>query len=402
MKIAITIAAVLLAAGVAHAKGTTTATAPAAPAKPVEAKPAEAKPKKAAVDEFAGVRVIYADANALWSTDARGKGTATKLLDLSGEALALRSDPAGRVLVVNVGGVWSWLATDAASPSLAALPCTADGGLSITADAEYVVCGSGSGSTQLVRLRTGAKVVRAVPSASAVLVGPANARVLMWGDADGVWSALAKRKDDLANKKLLAPAPLRGLSIRPDGARALGVFAGIQRKGKTETATELLYGFALDGTAARRKSIRGGVVVQWSADGAWALVQDGTKACVMRVVGGEYKCWKGYQGVALSPDGESALLLGSPKASGGGGAEPDDSADPGGDGEGGGGGGDDEPVAEPAAEATPTPAVTGERALYRARVPGTYTAAPAMIVGKMAGAAAWLPAPVAAAPAATP
>lgn len=388
--LACTLVATLLGAGVAHAKGDTAA-APAAP----PAKAVEAKPKKATADEFAGVRVVFAEGSALYQIDARGKDAATKLVDLSGEATALRSDPAGRVVVVNVGGAWSWLATDAATPTLTALPCTADGGLSISADAEYVVCGAAGNATQLVRLRTGAKVVRAVPSASAVLVGPASARTLVWGDADGVWSALAKRKDDLAAKRQLAPAPLRGLSINPAGTRALGVYAGIQRKGKVETPTELLYGFALDGTAARRKSIRGGVVVQWSADGVWALVQDGAKACVMRVVGGEYKCWKGYQAVALAPDGVSALLLGSPKAGAGGGAEPDDTADPGGDGE---GGGDD--AADAADDAADAAALTasGERALYRARVPGTYTTAPAMIVSKMSGAAVWLPAPAATTP----
>jgi hypothetical protein len=165
------------------------------------------------------------------------------------------------------------------------------------------------------------------------------------------------------------------------------VFEGVQRKGKTETKTELLYGFALDGTAARRKSIREGKVVQWSADGVWALVQDGSKACVMRVVGGEYKCWKGYTAVALSPDGASALLLGSASASPAA-AEDDDKHEGGEGGEGGEDDGDEE-----ADDATTAPAAGGERALYRAIVPGTYTERPTQIVAKVAGAATWLPAP---------
>jgi hypothetical protein len=108
---------------------------------------------------------------------------------------------------------------------------------------------------------------------------------------------------------VLAPHVPRGhLSVSPDGARAVGRYQ--------DGDGEALFGFRLDGRAARRKLITG-TPVAWSADSVWLAVDGEDTACVLRAVGGEYKCWDHFRAFAISPDG-SLALLGKPPESGSG------------------------------------------------------------------------------------
>ena len=107
--------------------------------------------------------------------------------------------------------------------------------------------------------------------------------------------------------KVVAPhAPLDRLLVSPDGARAVGRY----RDGDGDA----LFGFRLDGRAARRKLITG-TPVAWSGDSAWLAVDGEDTACVLRAVGGEYKCWDDFRALAVSADGGLALL-GKPPESG--------------------------------------------------------------------------------------
>jgi hypothetical protein len=182
----------------------------------------------------------------------------------------------------------------------------------------------------------------------------------------------------------------------------------------------------LDGHGGRRKAIRDGVAVEWSHDAQWILVQDGGSTCIMRVSGGQYKCWRGYTAASLSSDGRWALALGNrdgskkqiaARASKAGGkaskAAPskasaaatraasraaDDLASM----------ADDkpwdhldEPSDEPeSAESREAPAnddvsvapPSGPLSLYRLRLEGAFTDRPTLLVKVVDGAAVWVPA----------
>ncbi|MBC7977604.1 MAG: hypothetical protein H7138_21720, partial [Myxococcales bacterium] len=240
----------------------------------------------------------------------------------------------------------------------------------------------------------------------------------VWADATGVWTALAF---DPKRKSRVAPdAPLRGFIASPDGARGVGVYADQVYSDLHHTRpAEVLMTVQLDGSGGRRKAIRDGVVVEWSHDSQWILVQDGASACIMRAGGGQYKCWKGFTAASISSDGRFALVLGnrdgarktSEKGDKSDRGDKVDKADR----------GDkasakssklarrdepatkpwdriDEPSNEP--EAGEAPAATddvnvappsGPLALYRVRIEGAFTDRPTLLVKIVDGAAVWVP-----------
>ena len=66
--------------------------------------------------------------------------------------------------------------------------------------------------------------------------------------------------------------------------------------------------FKVGGTKARRVLLRDAVPVSWSANGQWLLIGLGESACIIRAVGGQYKCWTGYLPLAIAGDGSQAVL----------------------------------------------------------------------------------------------
>ncbi|MBS1119919.1 MAG: hypothetical protein H6Q90_2147 [Deltaproteobacteria bacterium] len=301
--------------------------------------------------------VIYQRGAALYRTAARGdtKGTAeTELAKLPGKnptVRTLRSDARGTVLLVEVSGTWSWLALDGQAHTLTELPC-ADGPAELAEDGLCVLCGaratgraggSNTGSV-IVNLRTGKQVPVALPAPR--LAGTGKLRKLVWTDAAGVWAAPIT---DLARKTQVAPEPpLRGFLPSHDGARAMGVYADFVHEGKQQKPAEMLEGFALDGQGARRKGLPSALPLEWSHDNQYVLMQDGTAACLVRAMGGQYKCWKGYTAVSLAPDGSYALVLGDRD---------------------------------------------GKRALLRAQLAGPYDETPVVVTKPVDGSAAvWIPA----------
>jgi hypothetical protein len=345
-------------------------------------------------DDTGAGTIVFARGGALYRVDSRGRGE-TQLADLpAGSSVrALRADASGKVLLVDLGASWAWLPLDGSSASLDPLPC-GEGPAQLTEDGVGVLCrAKGAPGSILVELNP-RKVFSLAAAGPSVLhiSGAAGARSLVWADATGVWRAPVAdpRKKALA----AADAPLRGFSTSPDGERALGIFADTVYTDAHHTKPlEQLESFALDGKATRRKSIKDGIAVDWSHDSAWVLVQEGPKACLMRAVGGEYKCWKGYTAASLSPDGRWGLLLGNraadkPKDPPRGKHRPAPPPRP--------------PSSEPE-EATPDssdeppdtaiPPPTGPLSLYRARLEGAFTDPPALLVKVVDGAAVWIPAP---------
>jgi hypothetical protein len=373
------------------------------------AEDAAADDDAATVDPLRIATVVFARDHSLWRIDAKGKGEPTEVVALGAPASdvrALRTDARGTVLLVDVAGAWSWMKLDGKTTTLTALPCK--GAATLAPDASCVVCGNGKDRVRIIDLASGKAFDIPVPAAGAALVGDAAARKLVWSDG-GLWSA---PPGAIGKKQVVAPeSPLRSLSVAPDGSRALGVYEGEVHQSRKATATaELLYQFALDGTAARRKSIRAGVPVMWSHDSAWVLIQDGARACIARAVGGEYKCWKGFTAVSIAPDGSWALVLGQRKTEATKGkarsgkdkagkakgkpaadtstdaAEPETRPATGASAEGEAG----EADAAPADDAA-VPLPTGPLSLYRAQLSGAFADSPALVVREVDGAAVWLP-----------
>ena len=369
--------------------------------------------------------MIFTRGSSLFQVDAKGKAE-TEIAQLPAKVTvrALRSDADGAVLLADLAGKWEWMPLDGQAKALIDLPC-GDGPAQLAEDGTSVLCRSPRAVNQslLVELPRGtaakpAKTVAIdIPPATARLAGVGSERTLVWADATGVWTAAP---DDLKTRTRVAPdPPLRGFLASPDGARAIGVWAGQVYTGVRNTGiAEVLMTIALDGHGARRKAIRDGIAVEWSHDAQWVLVQDGASACIMRASGGQYKCWRGYTAASLSSDGRWGLALGNrdgskkqtppkpaakppagklsanakparpagpAKAGGSAGKPPDGSEEP-----------SDEPeAAEPPPDnddvsvAPPTCPLS----LYRLRLEGAFTDHPTLLVKVVDGAAVWVPKP---------
>jgi hypothetical protein len=94
-------------------------------------------------DEPAG-SIIFARGGSLYRTDTRGRGE-TEIAKLPAKATvrALRTDAAGKVLLVDLGGQWSWMPLDGTA-ALADLPCT-EGPAQLAEDGACVLCKAASG-----------------------------------------------------------------------------------------------------------------------------------------------------------------------------------------------------------------------------------------------------------------
>lgn len=389
--------------------------------------------------------IIFGRGTSLWRTDPRGKANAQVVASLpegrvATDVAALKTDAAGRVLLAEIGSKWYWLALDASQPNFRPLACGA-GTAELAPQANYVVCAGAKRGTAIIRLADGVITTREVPTQGARLAMEGSSLDLIWADKNGIWRApLAKPKQII---KVAADAPSHHLSISPDGSRAVGFF-------ENPPHGHVLFGFALDGIAARRKGIKAGIPLSWSHDGMWILVQDGTSACLMRTLGGQYKCWKGFVAGAAAPDGHWQLMFGNEpapstkptkgssrakattkgkgkdkakktvatKGKGGSGnaplpsnslppvstetpaepptqlapALPDDAAEDGQDES-----GDDEPEADRQSidgglAAAPTaPLGKGPHNLYRGQLEGAFTDRPVLVVHDVAGAVVWVP-----------
>lgn len=314
-----------------------------------------AAPAWAKEEDFRGGSIVFARDSSLWKTDPKGKGPAVEIVALPGAAKdvrMIRTDAAGAVILFDLGGAWWWARYDAAATAPAKpekLGC-ADAPARLTRDGRIVVCADADGRAMLIGLVTG-KIVRTRLPADGARVVVDGARELLWADADGIWAAPLR---SLKKRREVAPEPpLRSFLAAPDGSRGVGVYAGHVFEKRQKVPADVLDGFALDGTASRRMLHRDAVVIDWSWDSQWVLVQLGDQACVTRAVGGQYKCWEDYRAVSIAEDGRWVVLLGKRR------------------------GGED-----------------GEQSVYRGRLEGAYTDRPSLVETVVDGAALWLPGPV--------
>ncbi len=347
-------------------------------------------------DEFGGASVIFARGSSLYRVDPKGKGeTEVATIAPAGTKLsvrALRTDAQGKMLLVDVGGKWSFMPLDGSTKTLTELPC-ADGPAQIAEDAALLLCRSAKGGSLIVSLPDVRQREIDIPSTGTRMFGVGPERRVVWADKTGVWSALTR--DLKVRQQVAAEAPLRSFLPSPDGQRATGVYLDkVYTSVKDTKPAELLMGFALDGQAARRRAIKSGVPIEWSHDSKWVLVQEGGSACIMMANGGQYKCWKGYTGASVASDGHWGLVLGNRDGSKKQSAVKKDTRP-----KKGKASKNTEPTDEPeSAEASDARAddvevapPSGPLALYRAQLEGAFSVAPTLIVKVVDGAAVWIP-----------
>lgn len=354
-----------------------------------------AVPGRAHADDEPAGTIIFARDGALFHTDTRGRGE-TEIAKLPAKATvrALRTDAAGKVLLADLGGHWMWMPLDGTA-ALAELPC-AEGPAQLAEDGLCVLCKAASGS-QIVNLGNGKTTPVDVPASGARLARAGVDRVLVWADDKGVYTAPPRAPKQ--STRVAPEAPKRGFLASPDASHAFGVYADeIYTDAHHKKPADILEVFALDGRGARRKSVKTGVPVEWSHDSQWALLQDGSQACIVRAAGGQYKCWRGFTPSSIAPDGKYALMLYArdkkpppppprklpkdrhghvilPRS-----PPPDEPSEAEGDNE-------EAPVDDVA-----IPPPSGPLSLYRAQLEGAFTTAPELIVKTVDGAAVWVPA----------
>jgi hypothetical protein len=347
-------------------------------------------------DEEPAGSIVFARDGALYRVDTRGRNE-TKLADLPAKSTvrALRTDAAGKVLLVDLGGKWLWMKLDGGK--LAELPC-AEGPAQLAEDGACVLCKASSAGSMIVNLSNGKTTPVMIPAPGARLARAGADRVLVWADENAIWTAPPRNPS--AATKVGPEPPKRGFSPSPDATHALGVYADeIYVDAHHKKPADVLETIALDGSGARRKSIKSGVPLEWSHDSQWVLMQDGSGACIVHATGGQYKCWRGFTGSSIAPDGTYALMLFArdkkpppppprklkkdkhgrpilPKEA----PPPDQPTDE--------EGGDEEAPVDDVAVAPPS----GPLSLYRAQLEGAFTTAPIKIVNTVDGAAVWIPA----------
>ena len=264
---------------------------------------AEARPKLPATGE-----VIYVQKGALWRARLAEPRQGTKLLPLPARWRINRLEASGdgSAVLIDLGRNAAWIDLGSEPPTPVYLPCR--GRAHLSPDGERVLCASRArGDTSIYRLRPrlGASLLEGFDPAVTALADLRGERVLT-AERQGLWSSLVAQPDQ---RTQVAPhVPSGVLSVAPDGQRAVGRY-------RDGTNGDSLFGFRLDGEAARRK-LGPGVPVAWSADSTWLAVLDNRTACVLRAVGGEYKCWDNYRPLALDHDGSWLLLAKPPTGKG--------------------------------------------------------------------------------------
>lgn len=237
---------------------------------------------------------------AIWRAALATPDRAERLVDLPVapalvRALTAASD--GSALLVDLGRNAAWIDLAGGKPAAPVfLPCA---GGHLAADGGRVLCAARRGKGAVayrMRPRPASAALETLDPQRTALTASGH----LVGEKDG-----ALRDGD----RVLAPhVPLDHLSVSPDGARAVGRYQ--------DGDGDALFGFRLDGRAARRKLITG-TPVAWSGDSVWLAVDGEDTACVLRAVGGEYKCWDHFRAFAISADGARALLGKPPEAGAG-------------------------------------------------------------------------------------
>ena len=271
------------------------------------AAPVHAKPKPPPGN------VLYVQKNAIWRAslavqiEKKPEQAPTKLFTLppmrKKRITRIEASSDGSVLLVELGKNVAWVDLKADPPAPVYLPCR--GRARLSPDGNRVLCanriGKGTG-TAVYRIRPtfGATPLPEVKPTAVLMAALAGDKVIV---AEGNALFMTPVAYPEQRTQMAPHAPAGALSVAPDGQRAVGRYSD-------GNAAESLYGFRLDGEAARRKLGPGRPVV-WSADSDWLAVDAENTGCALRAVGGEFKCFDKFRAVSIDRDG-SWLLLAKP------------------------------------------------------------------------------------------
>ena len=262
----------------------------------LRAGPADAAPRDPPVGH-----AVYVAGGAVWRVPLAAPEEPERLaaLDVApGLVTGLAAARDGSALLIDLGTNAAWIDLAGEAPAAPVyLPCR---GGRLAPDGGRVLCAGRAGGALVIRLRPRAGVAPLAgldPARTALASAPGDA--LVTERDGGLWRVPLAEPG--GGSQVAPHAPLDRISIAPGGERAVGRY-----QEEDEPESDALFGFRLDGRAARRKLVPGRPI-GWSEDGIWLLVDSRHGACVLRAVGGEYKCWSGHTAVALTADGKHLL-----------------------------------------------------------------------------------------------
>ena len=236
--------------------------------------------------------ILFVRDGHLWRGATSGKGQATDLLSLpKSKPLSMQLSRSGKTLLLQTDSDWLWITiTKSEAKVLKRLNCKS---AQLTRSGKCVVCSDDNAKVT---------IHERPPKAPFKVMGQHKQVAFRGGqmvftNTKGLW---AWTPGTNRRKRLATHHPNKDLLVSPDGRRAAGVY--------TEATGDATYGFRLDGKGARRRLFGNARPIAWSANSQWLVVQSDEAACGLRATGGEYKCWDGYQAVALSADGSEVYL----------------------------------------------------------------------------------------------
>lgn len=254
----------------------------------------------------AGDSIVFVRGQALWRMPADGSSAAVELATLAGQAgpvTRLTASPRGDAVLVERGEQVAWvrLAGTGRGSGLRPLDCRAPARFS--PDGTRVACTGPSAQLAFYALPGERRsVMLDMPAVRAL--GFVDAGRVAVADEAGIWAVPVRHREQ---RLLVAPhRPSGMLLIGPRGRRAVGVYPPLESHKSSG-----VYVFRLDGKGTRRRLLPDAEPVAWSHDERWVAVQGQKSACLVQSTGGQYKCWKHYRALSLSPEG-NYVLLGKP------------------------------------------------------------------------------------------
>ncbi len=242
----------------------------------------------------AGGALIFAKEGHLWWRSVK---VADDLIDLAAipskdPVTSIQVGSALRNALVHAGDAWYWIPLTPNRPTRK-LACR--GPARLSANGRCIIC-KGEAGQALLYVLSGKPRKMVLPFGDGPFAFAGSDRLAVVRKT-GVWTTTPQGKK---KRRLATHVPTRDFLPTPNGKRAVGFYEGDNAG---------LYSFRLDGKGARRKLLTEGVPVTWSQSSEWLLVQQPETACVVRGIGGQYKCWDKVLAGAISATGDEVFLI---------------------------------------------------------------------------------------------
>ncbi len=254
--------------------------------------------------------IVHATSGRLVARNADGtvRGTLATLPSQLGVVSRIDTSDAGQILMLVAARRVLRVDLTTTPASLSLVNC--EGEATLSPDGRSIACARGRRGVDVYRFSPTRRRRHLTFGAHHVAFQGARSSELVAARHGALWAL----RGDKPRRKLAGHAPDGPWLVSPNGRRAVGVYRQSAQplaaaRASTGSPPSSLVTFRLDGKAIKRRLLRGAAPVAWSKDSAWILVQAGSAACIVRAVGGQYKCWKGFRAHALTPDGHHALMV---------------------------------------------------------------------------------------------